>query len=61
MRKSMPWPMMWLIIIVLLVAGYFVGQWLHLDHKAPTSASTSALVSSTPTPEPMSLPVPAGH
>jgi hypothetical protein len=40
--KNMSWPTTWLVIIVLLVGGYFVGQVLHLDHKAPTSAAVSA-------------------
>lgn len=42
LMRNMSWPVMWLIIIVVLVAGYFAGQMLGLDHKAPTSASVSA-------------------
>ena len=40
--NNMSWPTMWLIIAVLLVAGFFVGQALHLDHKSAATASVSA-------------------
>jgi hypothetical protein len=39
MKKGMSWPLTWLIIIVVLVAGYGVGQMLHLDHKTPTTTA----------------------
>jgi hypothetical protein len=38
MKKSMSWPTIWLTVIAVLIAGYFAGQALHLDHK--TSAVT---------------------
>jgi hypothetical protein len=31
--KNMSWPAIWVTVIVVLVAGYFAGQMLHLDHK----------------------------
>lgn len=46
--KGLSWPVMWLIIVVLLVVGYGVGQALHLDHhttsSAPAAVSTVATV-----------------
>lgn len=39
--KNMSWPAIWVTVIIVLVAGYFVGQTLHLDHKAPTAAAVS--------------------
>jgi hypothetical protein len=37
-KKGMSWPVRWLVIIVVLVVGYGVGQALHLDHKTPATA-----------------------
>jgi len=37
----MSWPVMWLVIIALLVAAYFVGQ-ARLDHQTPTAVPTAA-------------------
>lgn len=38
--KGMSWPALWLVVIVVVVAGYFVGQGLNLDH--PTQAAAVA-------------------
>lgn len=40
--KNMSWPTLWITVIVVLIAGYFIGQGLHLDHK--TSATGSVAV-----------------
>jgi len=39
--KGMSWPVMWLVVIVILVVGYGVGQMLHLDHKTAPAAAVS--------------------
>ncbi|HEX3778158.1 MAG TPA: hypothetical protein VHX38_00690 [Pseudonocardiaceae bacterium] len=40
---KMSWPTIWVIVIVLLIGGYFVGQGLHLDQK--TAAAGTVAVS----------------
>lgn len=40
--KNMSWPVIWLIVIILLPIGYFIGQ-ARLHHEAPgTNAGTVA-------------------
>jgi hypothetical protein len=51
--KNMSWPVTWLLVGILLVVGYVVGQALHLDRKTPTAApaitTVTSVVAVTPT------------
>ena len=40
-KKGMSWPVTWLVVIIVLIVGYGVGQMLHPDHKTPTAAAST--------------------
>jgi hypothetical protein len=39
--KNMSWPAIWVTVIIVLGAGYFVGQELHLDHETAAVSAVS--------------------